>query len=588
MGRKQDTFMKGMEAGARPFEEKFTKLSETTHQMGKEINSKLDGISGVIDILADDMSDMQKKELYHLNTPYDLKEDLDDDEKEIIVCSLLYLSKYAQNNEYQMKFLRSVINYTDMRTPSGDFNIACVENIESIKVQKIIMQTLMEYLYLETEDFSFLERLENAFGYFSVNRKGIQEIEANIETIYRATGKEGLAEKYGFVPKGETTVENAETESPEKRDEFPCYDGSDISEACADAVNIHHHYVVLKDSIVYCDKGTIYNVHKQTGRKTKITVETEHTEDILASNLCGYDNYIYIFCRDKLYRADLNIDITMKQIAKIRCKERWDAVWGDQTPDSHYPQCNDKYLIYRTSECNFQSFGSDNIICCIDLETMNERIIYNCRDLDSRIFKLSYNSVYIIDDRYWKYDLKAGTLKDFTDKSINIKDIAKLNYKIMENNIFRFQVDNDREPQSSQYGKFIISLVDVNGVIAGTKDENVYYVCFDLEKEYFDAEVVPSDEFRKKHAFVMYNYIYYVSTDSIVERYDILTKKSEKIIEAKNVVEYFKEGVFKKKLASSIINSRVTFQVVGNWLYYLDKLKIVHKVNITERREEIF
>ena len=147
MGRKQDTFMKGMEAGARPFEEKFTKLSETTHQMGKEINSKLDGISGVIDILADDMSDMQKKELYHLNTPYDLQDDLDDDEKEIVVCSLLYLSKFAKNNEYQMKFLHSVINYTGMRTPSGDFDITCIENVESIKVQKIIMQTFM-YLKL--------------------------------------------------------------------------------------------------------------------------------------------------------------------------------------------------------------------------------------------------------------------------------------------------------------------------------------------------------------------------------------------------------------------------------------------------------
>ena len=91
-----------------------------------------------------------------------------------------------------MKFLRSVINYTDMRTPSGDFDIACIENIESIKVQKIIMQTLMEYLYLETEDFSFLERLENVFGYFSVNRKGIQEIEANIEPSIVRLGRKDL------------------------------------------------------------------------------------------------------------------------------------------------------------------------------------------------------------------------------------------------------------------------------------------------------------------------------------------------------------------------------------------------------------
>ena len=41
MGKKD--FVKGMEAGAKPFEQKFKELSESTEKVGEKINSRLDG-----------------------------------------------------------------------------------------------------------------------------------------------------------------------------------------------------------------------------------------------------------------------------------------------------------------------------------------------------------------------------------------------------------------------------------------------------------------------------------------------------------------------------------------------------------------
>ncbi len=560
MGRKQDDFIRGMEAGAKPFEEKFEKLSEETHQMGKKIDGKLDSLGEVIDILADDLSDMQKKELYNLNTPYDLKDDLDDDEKEIVVSLLLYLSKSAENNEYQKKFLRSVINYTGEKAAQGEFDVACIENIENIKVQKIILQTIMEYFYLETEDFSFLEQMEDIFGYFSVNKKGIQEIKTNIETIYRATGKEGLAEKYGFVPAEETT----EAESPGKSYEFSCYDGGDISEACADEININRHYVVLKDFLVFCDKWKIYRVHKQTGEKTVIEVEKEYKykEEITAFNLCGYDKYIYLIFKDELYRADLSIDVSMKKIAEIE-----GGKYSDLFSDNRgvFPQCNDKYLVYRTS-----MWDSDSLYC-IDLETMNEKEIYVGGN-----FKLIDDVVYLCCGAFWKYDLKEGTLKDITYESIDEEELEKINSEFRTSDLFRDEID---DPKTSQYGKFVISWLD-NGV----------YASFDLEKERCKCcklDVVPSDTMDYR-VFIAYNYIYYVSTDASVKRYDIFTNEVEKIIEAKNVIGYCKSGgIFSRKTIPVMHLTAVKFQVVGKWLYYLDKLGTIHKVNIAEKRDEV-
>lgn len=207
----KNDFNKGMEAGARPFEEKFEKMSQETRAIGEKVNEKLDTLGTVMDAVIDDLSDMQKKELYHLNTPYDLKEDLDDDEKEILAALLMKLSEIAENNEYQKQFIRSVNAYIGITVPQTGLDVSCIENIENINSQKILLQTAMEYMYLEIQDFCFLDDYEEIFEHFSVNRKGIREIENHIETVYRAVGEKGIAEKYGFVPEEKTEGLDEET-----------------------------------------------------------------------------------------------------------------------------------------------------------------------------------------------------------------------------------------------------------------------------------------------------------------------------------------------------------------------------------------
>lgn len=556
MGRKQDDFINGMEAGARPFEKKFEQLSENTRKIGEAVNTRLDGIGEVIDILADDLSDMQKKELYHLNTPYDLKEDLDDDEKEIVASLLLVLSEFTENNEYQKKFIRAVNAYIGVKAPQAGFDIACIENIENIKSQKIIMQTIMEYLYLSTEDFSFLEEMEEVFDHFSVNKKGIREIESYIETIYRATGKDGIAEKYGFVPK-EEAMYSIQMEQ-EKKYEFPCYDGSDISEACADKINFRYHYVVLKEYLAYCEEGQIHCVHKQTGREIIISIDIEYVPSINNKNLCGYDKYIYLIHSSGIYMADIEIDSGMKKINEVR---------GDSghplEATQFYSQCNERYYVYK--------YVNDyDYLYCVDLKTMT----INRMDI-SGAFKLVHNTVYFIKEGFilCKYDLETKMMKD---------SIAFIADMVSQKACSGFLgLDGyGAHSRTYQFGKYIISILESDA-------DKLVYGCFDMQNESFQMNCIPNEDNVAINAYVAYNYIYCLSEDSDIVRYDILTKRMEKIVHAENAVYYYREGFMKKRKVLSVGNTRIN--IVGNWLYYRDSddEECIHKINIEEKTEMV-
>lgn len=598
MKKKQDDFKKGMIAGARPFEEKFENLSRETHQIGKDINDKMDVLSEGMDILADGLSDMEKRELYHLNTPYDLKEDLDDDEKEIVSALLLSLSKYTENNEYQKRFIRSVNSYIGINTPQTGFDIACIENIENIKSQKIIMQTMMEYLYLSTEDFSFLEEKEELFEHFSVNKKGIQEIKLYIEKIHAATGKEGIAEKYGFVPKEEIQIQE-----DEKREyEFPCYDGSDISEACADAINVHP-YVVLKDYLVAIDYKQLYRVHKKTGEKKEINVDITLERGINKECICGYDKYLYFVHSSGFYMMDVETDTDLKKVKDL------DIVFEEEASDVHKEtdtgpkkvkdttiaaaekvsdvhkikgdvqkinynikrvQCNEKGLIYsfsityeevRSAKETARHLDGGNSFHYVNLESMEEQKI-NIACINTN-FILGYNTIFFISDQDCN-GLADGALYEYNIETREQKKITVLDFDEVWFSSFLSRYDDNAFfgaciQKTYQYDKYIISLKNTR-----CKNE-VYYYCLDMENAHLDLIKVRNLCENEILCATAYNYIYCFSTSSSIERYNILTSEKEEIIHTDSIVDYIREGILRRKKPYIAVWE---LNIVGNWLYY--------------------
>lgn len=198
MSRKD--FNKGMEAGAKPFEEKFKLQNDAIDRIGENLNTRLNEFDSINDIIINDLTSIEKKRLYDLNTVVDIDE-LDGAEKELLIALIYTVSNMSDTTtELQKYFVRSVQNYLDIKSPQTGVDLTSIENIENISSQKAILQTLMEFLFLENANHKYLEDNEDILSYFSVNKRGIAEIREKIDVIYNATGLEGIAENYGYLP----------------------------------------------------------------------------------------------------------------------------------------------------------------------------------------------------------------------------------------------------------------------------------------------------------------------------------------------------------------------------------------------------
>ena len=193
------SFEAGMEAGAKPFEEKFKKQADAIEKVGARIDSRLDEISSVMDVMIDDLSAQERKRVYDLNTVVDIS-DLDKTEKEYL-CAIVYAIAALNSalSKEQKEYLRALKAYLMISNVQGDVNLASIENIDNITTQKAILQTIMEFLFLEYGNHDYMDDYEDVFDYFSVNRKGIREIQDGIDSMYDAVGMEGIASHYSFL-----------------------------------------------------------------------------------------------------------------------------------------------------------------------------------------------------------------------------------------------------------------------------------------------------------------------------------------------------------------------------------------------------
>ena len=77
-----------MEAGAKPFEEKFHMQGQAVEKIGDQIRKDMEKLSCTMDVVLADMSEQERKQVYDLNTVSDISQ-LEDTEKEYL-CAVLY------------------------------------------------------------------------------------------------------------------------------------------------------------------------------------------------------------------------------------------------------------------------------------------------------------------------------------------------------------------------------------------------------------------------------------------------------------------------------------------------------------------
>lgn len=189
-------FRQGMVAGAKPFGDKLDLLANVSERAVADISEGIDSVSGVVNCILDDLTIQEKKSIYDLDTPHGIAE-MDQAEKEYLLAVLFTIAdKKGSINDNQKFYLRALKTYLEVVDVQVGIDLSTIENVESIPLQKTIMQTVMEFLYLEYENHNYMDDYENYFDLFSVNRKGVRELQDTIDHIVSLLGVEGLTCHY--------------------------------------------------------------------------------------------------------------------------------------------------------------------------------------------------------------------------------------------------------------------------------------------------------------------------------------------------------------------------------------------------------
>lgn len=188
--------MRGVDAATKSNAAFMRKQSAATEELGKRIIQKIDEQGEIIDVILDTLNAQEKKELYELQSAYDIA-DLGENEKEVLASFLLTLiTKYGQNTDNQKDYYFAVKKHLGVTDVSPDFNLSLVENVDSRSELKAIFQTVCEFLFLKTGDISFMDEFDDELSYFDLSRKNIREIIDSIQTIYDHLGLRGIVEHY--------------------------------------------------------------------------------------------------------------------------------------------------------------------------------------------------------------------------------------------------------------------------------------------------------------------------------------------------------------------------------------------------------
>ena len=225
---KKKAFQDGMSAGAKPFEEKFNDLGEKVEANNAENQEKLasldeavkasnnnlqqatENISNVndnvqamnadvqatgqtVDAMLDNLTKQERFDLYQINNNYDVST-LDETERQHLIGLLYTFSGEFNVNDVQQKYIRHLQAYLEVTEPQIGVKLSSVGNIDSLNTQKIYLQVMMEYDYLNDAD----NYEEDALSEFSVNRREREKIDQSIKNIVEIVGLDGLIEKYGL------------------------------------------------------------------------------------------------------------------------------------------------------------------------------------------------------------------------------------------------------------------------------------------------------------------------------------------------------------------------------------------------------
>lgn len=166
----------------------------------EEVNEKFSAQGQINNMIINSVSELEQKVFYGLE-PCQNIQNLENTERKILVNILFYLANNESVNDIQKKYIRSVTNSLGIGNGQTDFDLSYIDNIDSNNDRKIMLQSVMEYLFLRNSDFSFLqdENFIEVKNLFNLRDDFVCTAQKNILSMATAIGNEGIAEKNEII-----------------------------------------------------------------------------------------------------------------------------------------------------------------------------------------------------------------------------------------------------------------------------------------------------------------------------------------------------------------------------------------------------
>lgn len=166
----------------------------------EEVNEKFSAQGQINNMIINSVSELEQKVFYGLE-PCQNIQNLENTERKILVNILFYLANKEPANDIQKKYIRSVTNSLSIGNGQTDFDLSYIDNIDSNNDRKIMLQSVMEYLFLKNSDFLFLqdENFIEVKNLFNLRDDFICTAQKNILSMVTAIGNEGIAEKNEII-----------------------------------------------------------------------------------------------------------------------------------------------------------------------------------------------------------------------------------------------------------------------------------------------------------------------------------------------------------------------------------------------------
>lgn len=558
------SFNEGMKSGIRISEEivkRDTRAINKLYEIFKNITGDTRELKEIVEEVIKNQENFEIEKLFGIIKTLS-PDDLEKEEKIILLQILVDISKKYGSNNNQKEFLRNLILYFEINSENllkeNDFK-STIDNIDSKKVEKIMYKIIKEYLYLENDNNNYGNKYDEYLSLFVNGIVDNKSIENETELKVSIFGKEILYQQFSkYSYNFEENDENFEEEKIWYIDKSE-KETVEINRECAEIYFYEKltDYIESNSYIICFQNEKLFSINKKSLERKIIFKNLKLEKQIFSKKqICSYNDIIYLVYNHELLFCNLEDD-----------KEGFIYSIEKETYENFEKQI-EEYEIRNISVDKTKFIYGNSNLKIYDFETKETIKVKNLANDDVSSYEkyLIYNS-----NLYFLYDEMAD-FKFINKVLVKFSLISNFCTKISKETLEKtklFDVNNATEVRKigiyKNYMYVIFSGITENDIrtfrYIDLDTGNVYLKVFWLDHFY---------QIEQYNQYLIYNN---ASKNYSVLKHDFLTDKKEILLrdygetEKVDFMGNFFLNAFEQMLNSEMYEYPETYSRIGKWIW---------------------